>query len=93
MALMKCPECGKEVSTVATSCPHCGYPLKKEEPAQYETMAVKVRCWGRSPDALNDKLRQYTTQGWEVVSAVEDHWQGGILSPVYKVVLKRPKRN
>lgn len=92
MALMKCPECGKEVSTAATSCPHCGYPLKKEEPAQYETMTVKIRCWGRSPDALNDKLRQYTAQGWEVVSAVEDHWQGGILSPVYKVVLKRHKR-
>ena len=55
-------------------------------------MTVKVRCWGRSPDALNDKLREYTSKGWEVVSAIEDHWQGGILSPVYKVVLKRHKR-
>ena len=35
MALTKCPECGKEVSTSAETCPHCGYPLKKvqkEEP-------------------------------------------------------------
>lgn len=26
MALIKCPECGKEVSSVATFCPHCGFP-------------------------------------------------------------------
>ena len=25
MALIKCTECGKEISTTATSCPHCGY--------------------------------------------------------------------
>ena len=30
MALINCPECGKEVSTAAEICPHCGYPLKKE---------------------------------------------------------------
>lgn len=27
MALIKCPECGKEVSDRATVCIHCGYPL------------------------------------------------------------------
>ena len=27
MALIKCPECGKEVSDKAASCPNCGYPL------------------------------------------------------------------
>lgn len=30
MALIKCPECGKDVSTAADSCPHCGFPIKKE---------------------------------------------------------------
>lgn len=30
MALMKCPECGKEVSDQSETCIHCGYPLKKE---------------------------------------------------------------
>lgn len=29
MALIKCPECGKEVSTSADVCPHCGFPIKK----------------------------------------------------------------
>lgn len=28
MALVNCPECGKQVSDLASSCPHCGCPLK-----------------------------------------------------------------
>ena len=27
MALVKCPECGKEVSSEAPTCPHCGRPI------------------------------------------------------------------
>ena len=34
MALIKCPECGQNVSTEATACPHCGYPLNKVEKEQ-----------------------------------------------------------
>ena len=29
MALIKCRECGKEVSTSAQNCPNCGAPVKK----------------------------------------------------------------
>jgi len=28
MALINCPECSKEISDQAVSCPHCGYSLK-----------------------------------------------------------------
>lgn len=31
MALIKCPECGKEVSDKAKECIHCGYPLKNHD--------------------------------------------------------------
>lgn len=31
MALIKCPECGKEISDQASSCPNCGTPIKKGE--------------------------------------------------------------
>lgn len=27
MALIKCPECNREISDIAKSCPHCGYNL------------------------------------------------------------------
>lgn len=29
MALIKCPECGKEISDKASKCQNCGYPLRK----------------------------------------------------------------
>ncbi|WP_294515059.1 zinc ribbon domain-containing protein [uncultured Intestinimonas sp.] len=37
MALIHCPECGKEVSNQAAACIHCGYPLSK---AQEERFAL-----------------------------------------------------
>ncbi|GEM_PF-2600390 len=41
MALIKCPECGKEVSTSAAACPHCGYPMQKATGVQ--SVAKKAR--------------------------------------------------
>ena len=34
MALINCPECGKEISSQSDKCIHCGYPLRKNETAQ-----------------------------------------------------------
>ena len=31
MALIKCPECGKEISDKANACIHCGYPLNEQK--------------------------------------------------------------
>lgn len=30
MALIKCPECGKEISDKAIRCPGCGYPVERD---------------------------------------------------------------
>lgn len=30
MAMIKCPECGKDISDTATSCPNCGYVITKK---------------------------------------------------------------
>lgn len=27
MALIKCPQCGKEITDHVSSCPHCGTPI------------------------------------------------------------------
>lgn len=32
MALVKCPECGKEISDKAPACPNCGYPMQQLVP-------------------------------------------------------------
>lgn len=31
MALIKCSECGKEISSNAKACPHCGNPTKNRK--------------------------------------------------------------
>lgn len=50
MALMQCPECGREVSTHASSCPGCGYPLQPQPPTQSALQSTHV--WGRVVAAL-----------------------------------------
>ena len=60
MALMKCLECGKDVSDKATSCPNCGNPINwavvqitnisgknlKIEPELTSKTWKKVKLWG-----------------------------------------------
>lgn len=37
MAMIQCPECGREISDTAVSCPHCGYELKERRNKVRET--------------------------------------------------------
>lgn len=37
MALIKCPECLKQVSDKAKSCPGCGYPISEDPQAPIES--------------------------------------------------------
>lgn len=48
MALIKCPECGKEVSSAATSCPNCGHPISgKKEKIVVEKTKKKGNCFSK----------------------------------------------
>lgn len=42
MALIKCPECGKEVSKDAKTCPQCGHPIKKEKPKKKHGCLITI---------------------------------------------------
>ena len=41
MALINCPECGKEVSNSAESCPHCGFPITKQDNKRIK----RIKIW------------------------------------------------
>ena len=49
MALITCPECGKEVSDKAATCPNCGCPLHQSQ------QAVPVEEWKpQKPKKMKD---------------------------------------
>ena len=69
MALIKCPECGKEISNKASACIHCGYPL---ESAQPEVASVHTTAQSQSsvdldvksdnkPEITNDVSLEFST--------------------------------
>ena len=44
MALIDCPECGKEVSTAAVTCPSCGFPVAAQAAhLAHDTLLAEVR--------------------------------------------------
>jgi ribosomal protein L37E len=52
MALINCPECGKQVSTAAQACPNCGFPVAEKaqvsdaDSSTDELLAeVRPSCW------------------------------------------------
>lgn len=48
MALIACPECGRQVSSAAASCPHCGHPLRLRADANtglLAKLATVVGAW------------------------------------------------
>jgi len=56
MALIKCPECLRAVSSAAVACPTCGYPVaaKQAAPAQSTT----------SPPSATELLAEVRTSWW-----------------------------
>jgi endogenous inhibitor of DNA gyrase (YacG/DUF329 family) len=52
MALINCPECGKQVSTAAQACPNCGFPVAEkaqvsDADSYTDELLAEVRpsCW------------------------------------------------
>lgn len=45
MALIKCPECGKDISDKVKNCPNCGFPIaeEKQEAQKVEISSVNIK--------------------------------------------------
>lgn len=43
MAIIKCPECGQQMSDNVKTCPHCGYQYKKEKQNAYRKQIYKSK--------------------------------------------------
>ena len=47
MALIKCPECGKEVSNTVIRCIHCGFSINKQTNNRYNEKVVTIQKTGK----------------------------------------------
>lgn len=67
MALINCPECGKEVSDMADVCIHCGYPLneaddmiikeKDVDDKQVKLVSIKKNLEGKQKKIISKKYK------------------------------------
>lgn len=71
MALIKCPECGKEVSDNATNCPNCGYPLKQPTQSQ-KSNATRIN----GIDVDLDLLWEQTKNDKKMISEIRKNTKG-----------------
>ncbi len=66
MALTRCPECGKEISEQAQTCPHCGNPLRPVvvEKTSKHWKVAKLISWVVLVGGGYLFLRGYGLGGW-----------------------------
>lgn len=75
MALIKCSECGRDVSDKATSCPHCGMPISSVKHASTPTPpADAVKC----PKCGSTNVH-IATQGFSTGKAVAGYLTIGVI--------------
>lgn len=77
MALIICPECGKEVSDKCTQCIHCGYPLVSfkcvinGEEYDFESEFAMAQAsgtdWAGAVGAVRRKTLMTLSDGWDLV--------------------------
>lgn len=56
MALMTCPECKQRVSSQATTCPHCGFPLAQSQAPDLEAILCGAPWLARSGTLVDAQL-------------------------------------
>ena len=81
MALINCPECGREVSREATACPQCGYPVAQ----RLRTAAAPTQALASDAGAGAEVLLEarpswwnffwYFVFGWLIVPLVVALWR------------------
>ena len=52
MAMISCPECGKEISDKAAYCPSCGAPISTQGPTSAKATSIKVGRTGGKWEGL-----------------------------------------
>lgn len=71
MALIKCPECGKEVSDRASNCPNCGCPLSEMSTSG----VVKIKL-PKTEQMADGFIGLFSSKAASVKIGYRDVWNG-----------------
>jgi hypothetical protein len=90
MSLMKCPECGREVSSAAAACPACGHPIHPTQQVVVTAPPPPVKSDGLAgclglllgPVGLWYKGHWAAGFAWLVMAVLLGAASGGILTSV-----------
>lgn len=89
MALIKCPECGKEISDTAKNCIHCGYALKEEDPKSQPSV-YKVKIPKREKSSKNFLIKGITLNLCclliSTINAVMCGWESDTLDEIIAIL-------
>ena len=82
MALIKCPECGKEVSDNCSQCIHCGYPLisykclingkEYDFQKEFDLATVGTEDWLGAVGKIREKTFLTLVDGYNLASIMRD---------------------
>lgn len=87
MALIECPECGREISDKAVSCPGCGCPVVEG------SVGMELVCENGKIVFKNERLQIVNTKGQCVVSDSMYNFRllfSGIVNGAYVLVFSHP---
>lgn len=84
MALIACPECGKEISTAAKACPACGYPLADTQSAAI--LAPQAIAIGVEPVDAQSVLLEVHPSWWNFGWHLLFFW---LLFPLFIALYRR----
>ena len=85
MALIKCPECQKEISEQAKACPHCGYPInssksEKKEEVKHEQQPVQQTINQNSTNTKEKKPKSNIMAGIMILLFIPLGYLGALIS-------------
>jgi RNA polymerase subunit RPABC4/transcription elongation factor Spt4 len=84
MAFLNCPECARQVSDQAPTCPQCGFPFLKTE---YRFIEV---YFDGSSMIGERRLDDATRDGWQIVNQQEVvEWEDGHSIEITKYKLQK----
>lgn len=74
MALIKCPECGKEISDKSPACIHCGFPLEAAEPKENVNSIVALfEAYAANSASVGDVSNILSSVMQEVYNIKQSH--------------------